>query len=153
MPAMSKFETFYVQGIASEFDGGFIFLPEKLYVDPFILNEILKASNPFDCNTVGDMEVWTTDPSLKAKSDWECINYVSESDLKEWKCESLFESLVTGDGEYTGVGDDWYPEFLSVTWGNGDQKAVEKAIDNFLSTSPSQADVDDYKRLKTKLGL
>ena len=35
-----------------------------------------------------------TNPNLKPKSEWECINYVSEDDLKEWECETLFDSLI-----------------------------------------------------------
>ena len=40
----SKFETFYVQSMASECDSGYIFLPEDQYVDPIILNEINRAN-------------------------------------------------------------------------------------------------------------
>ena len=97
------------------------------------------------------MEVWTTNPNLQPKSEWECINYVSEGDLKERECETLFDLLV--ESEYAGIGDGWNPRFLSVTWSDGDQEAVEEAISNHLDAVPSQADVDEYKRLKAKLGL
>ena len=50
---------------------------------PLILNELLEANNSFPCNTTGKMEVWTTNPNLQPKSEWECINYVSNDDLKE----------------------------------------------------------------------
>ena len=80
--------------MASECDSGYIFLPEGQHVDPIILNEILEANNSFPCNTTGKMEVWTTNPNLQPKSEWECINYVSEDDLKEWECETLFDSLI-----------------------------------------------------------
>ncbi|QNI74566.1 hypothetical protein SynNOUM97013_02521 [Synechococcus sp. NOUM97013] len=43
--------------------------------------------------------------------------------------------------------------FLSVTWSDGDQEAVEEAISNHLEAAPSQADLDEYKGLKVKLGL
>ena len=82
MSAKSKFETFYVQSMAAEYDGGYIFLPEDQYIDPIILNEILEANNSFPCNTTGKMEVWTTNPSLQPKSEWECITYVPKDDLK-----------------------------------------------------------------------
>ena len=146
----SEFETFYVQSIASECDCGEIFLPHEKYVNPIVLNEILEANNPFPCNTTGKMEVWTTNPNLQPKSEWECINYVSDEDLKEWECDSLFDSLITGDYE---MGSHWNPCFLSVTWSDGDQEDVEKAIANYLDAAPSQADVDEYKRLKARLVL
>ena len=150
MPAKSKFETFYIQSMAAECDSGYIILPEHQYVDPIVLNELLEANNSFPCNTTGEMEVWTTNPDLQARSKWECINYVSEDDLKEWECESLFDSLITGDYE---MGSHWNSCFLSVTWSDGDQEDVEKAIANYLDASPSQADIDEYKRVKAKLGL
>ena len=87
---------------------------------------------------------------LQSKSEWECINYVSEDDLKEWDCDSLFDSLITGDYE---MGAHWIPRFLSVTWSDGDQEAVKEAIANYLDDAHSQADVDEYKRVKAKLGL
>ena len=136
--------------MTDEYDSGYIFLPEDKYVDPIILNEILEANNSFPCNTTGKMEVWTTNPNLQQKSEWECINYVSEEELKEWECDSLFDSLITGDYE---IGSHWNPRFLSVTWSDGDQEDVKKAIADYLDAAPSQADVDEYKRLKTKLGL
>ena len=147
----SKFETFYVQSMAAECDCGEIFLPADQYVNPIVLNEILEATNPFPCNTTGKMEVWTTNPNLQPKSEWECINYVSSDDLKEWECDTLFDSLI--ESEYVGIGDGWNPRFLSVTWSDGDQEDVEEAISNHLEASPSQADLDEYKRLKAKLAL
>ena len=146
----SKFETFYVQSMAAEYDSGYIFLPEHQYVDPLILNELLEANNSFPCNTTGEMEVWTTNPDLQARSKWECINYVSKDDLKESACESLLDYLTGGDYE---MGSHWNPSFLSVTWSDGDQEDVEEAISNHLEAAPSQADVDEYKRLKAKLAL
>ena len=151
MSINSKSEIFYVQPMASEFDAGCIFLPAAQYVDPIVLNEILEANNSFPCNTTGEMEVWTTIPDLQARSKWECINYVSEEELKEWECESLFDHLISGD--YEGIGDSWKPHCLSVSWSEGHQEAVEEAIFNYLDAAPSQADVDEYKRLKAKLGL
>ena len=150
MSINSKSETFYLQSMASECDSGCIILPEDQYINPLILNEILEANNPFPCNTTGKMEVWTTIPDLQPKSEWESINYVSDEDLKAWECDSLFDSLITGDCE---MGSHWNPCFLSVTWSDGDQEDVEKAIVNYLDAAPSQADVDEYKRLKAKLGL
>ena len=151
MTAKSEFETFYVQSIASECDCGAIFFPHEKYVNPIVLNEILEANNPFPCNATGKMEIWTTNPALQAKSEYECVNFVSEDDLKEWECETLFDSLV--EGEYAGIGDSWNPRFLSVTWSDGDQEDVEEAISNHLDAASSQADVDEYKRLKAKLAL
>jgi len=136
--------------MASESDIGCIFLPADQYVDPIVLNEILEANNSFPCNTTGKMEVWTTKPDLQPKSEYECINYVSEDDFKEWECDTLFDCLITGDYE---IGAHWNPRFLSVTWSDGDQEDVEEAISNYLDTVPSQADVDEYKRLKATLGL
>ena len=150
MPLNSKFETFYVQSMAAEHDSGYIFLPEYQYVDPLILNELLEANNSFPCNTTGEMEVWTTNPDLQARSKWECINYVSKDDLKESACESLLDYLTGGDYE---MGSHWNPSFLSVTWSDGDQEDVEEAISNHLDAASSQADLDEYKRLKAKLGL
>ena len=147
----SEFETFYVQSMASECDSGEILLPEDQYVNPLVLNELLEANNPFPCNTTGKMEVWTTNPNLQPKSEWECITYVSKDDLKQWECESLFHSLISGD--YEGIGDSWKPRFLSVSWSEGNQEDVEKAIADYLDAAPSQADIDEYKRLKAKLGL
>ena len=151
MSAKSKFETFYIQSMAAEYDSGYIFLPEDKYVDPLILDEILEANNSFPCNTTGKMEVWTTNPNLQPKSEWERITYVSKDDLKQWECESLFHSLISGD--YEGIGDSWKPRFLSVSWSEGNQEDVEKAIADYLDAAPSQADIDEYKRLKAKLGL
>ena len=91
-----------------------------------------------------------TIPDLQPKSEWESINYVSDEDLKEWECDSLFDSLITGDYE---MGSYWNSCFLSVTWSDGDQEDVEKAIADYLDAAPSQADIDEYKRLKAKLGL
>ena len=151
MPVNSKFETFYVQSMAAEYDSGYIFLPEDQYVDPIILNEILEANNSFPCNTTGKMEVWTTNPNLQPKSEWECITYVSEDDLKQWECECLFPSLFSG--VYEGIGDSWKARFLSVSWSVGNQEDVVKAIADYLDAAPSQADIDEHKRLKAKLGL
>ena len=150
MSVESKFETFYVQSMAAEYDSGYIFLPEDQYVDPLILDEILEANNSFPCNTTGEMEVWTTNPDLQARSKWECINYVSKDDLKESAFESLLDYLTGGDYE---MGSHWNPSFLSVTWSDGDQEDVEEAICNYLDAALSQADLDEYKRLKAKLGL
>ena len=150
MPVNSKFETFFVQSMAAEYDSGYIFLPEHQYVDPLILHEILEANNSFPCNTTGVMEVWTTNPDLQTLSKWESMNYVSKDDLKESACESLLDYLTEGDYE---LGSHWNPSFLSVTWSDGDQEAVKEAIANYLDAAPSQADVDEYKRLKAKLGL
>jgi hypothetical protein len=147
----SKFETFYVQYIASESDSGCIFLPADQYVNPFILNEILEVNNSFPSNTDGDMEVWTTNPDLQPKSEWECVNYVSEDELEKSNCYTLFDLLVKS--EYRGIGDRWRPRFLSVTWSDRDGEDVEEAICNYLDAAPSQADLDEYKRLKAKLGL
>ena len=49
--------------------------------------------------------------------------------------------------------DHWNPCALSVTWSDGHQEDVEKAIANFLDAAHSQADIEEYKRLKAKLGL
>ena len=68
MTAKSKFETFYIQSMASECDSGEIFLPEDQYVNPLVLNELLEANNSLPCNTTGEMEVWTTNPDLQARS-------------------------------------------------------------------------------------
>ena len=46
MTTKSKFETFYVQSMASECDSGEIILPEDQYVNPIVLNEILEANIP-----------------------------------------------------------------------------------------------------------
>ena len=151
MTAKSKFETFYVQPMATECDSGEIFLPQDQCVDPLILNEILKTYNSFPCTIAGDMEVWTTNPDLQSKSEWESVNYVSEEKLKEWGFESLFDSLISDD--YAGIGDSWNPHCLSVSWSHGNQEDVEKAIANFLDAAHPQADIDEYKRLKAKLGL
>ena len=43
--------------------------------------------------------------------------------------------------------------FLSVSWSEGNQEDVENAIADYLDAAPSQADIDEYKRLKAKLGL
>ena len=146
----SKFETFYIQVIAAECDSGHIFLPESQYVDPAILNKILEGNNPFPCNVTGKMERWTTNPDLQAKSEFVCINYVSQDGLKDWGCTSLLQSLVTDEYE---SGAHWDPQCLSVTWSDGDQEAAKEAIANYLDAAPSQADIDEYKRLKAKLGL
>lgn len=147
----SKFETFYVQSMASECDNGCIILPEDQYVNPLVLNEILEANNPFPCNTIGKMEVWTTNPDFQPKSKWESVNFVSEAELKKLECNTLFDSLIESD--YAGIGDSWNPYFLSVTWSDGGQEDVESAIAKYLDAAHSQADVDEYKRLKAKLGL
>ena len=146
-----KFEAFYVQCIAAEYDSGEIFIPEHQYVDPIILNEILKTYNCFPCNIAGDMEVFTTNPNLQPKSESESINYVSEEGLKELGFESLFDSLIADD--YAGIGDSWNPHCLSVSWSHGNEEDVEKAIANFLDAANSQADIQEYKLLKAKLGL
>lgn len=151
MSINSKSEIFYLQSMASESDTGCIFLLAGQYVDPLILNEILEANNPFPCNTTGKMLAWTTNPDLQPKSEWESINHVSEEELKEWGFESLFDSLIADD--YAGIGDSWNPHCLSVSWSEGNQEDVEKAISDYLDAAPSQADIDEYKRLKAKLGL
>ena len=122
-------------------------------MDPLILNEILQANNPFPCNTVGKIDLFTTNPSLTASSDEECLTFVSQEDLKNLGCDSLFEALVGADGEYSFMRDHWNPCALSVTWSDGHQEDVETAIANFLDAAHSQADIEEYKRLKAKLGL
>ena len=72
-------------------------------------------------------------------------------DLKDWECDTLFDSQIETD--YAGIGDDWNPRFLSVTWSDADQEPVEEAISNHLEAAPAQADVDEYKRLKAELAL
>ena len=65
--------------------------------------------------------------------------------------ESLFDSLIADD--YARIGDSWNPHCLSVSWSHGNEEDVEKAIANYLDAAPSQADVDEYKRLKARLVL
>ena len=86
MTNSASFETYFIQGIASEFDSGLAFFPEGRYVDSSSLNDIIGDHNHFPCNTTGEMEVWTTNPDLKARTQWECINYVSQDDLRELGC-------------------------------------------------------------------
>ena len=136
-----KFEAFYVQCIAAEYDSGEIFIPEHQYIDPIILNEILKAYNCFPCNIAGDMEVFTTNPNLQPKSESESINYVSEEELKELGFESLFDSLIADN--CAGIGDSWNPHCLSVSWSHGNEEDVEKAIAYFLDAANSQADIEE----------
>ena len=128
MTISASFETYFIQGIAGEFDSGFAFLPEGRYVDSSSLNDIIGEHNHFPCNTTGKMEVWTTNPDLKARTQCECINYFSQDDLRELGCNSLFEALVSEDGEYYSLSAAWQPLCLSVTWSDGDQKDVEAAI-------------------------
>ena len=107
---------------------------KKDYLDPSTLNDIIGEHNHFPCNTTGKTEVWTTNPDLKARTQWECINYVSQDDLRELGCNSLFEFLVSEDGEYYSLGAGWHPNGLSVTWSDGDQKEVEAAICDHLDS-------------------
>ena len=81
--------------MAGEYDSGLAFFPEGRYVDSSSLNDILGDHNHFPCNTTGPLEVWTTNPDLKARTQWECINYVSQDDLRELGCNWLFEFLVS----------------------------------------------------------
>ena len=66
--------------------------------------------------------------------------------------------LVTPEGHgFWGIGmshpvTGWTQGAVTFTY-DGDQEAVEEAISNYLDAAPSQADVDEYKRLKAKLGL
>ena len=145
-----KEETFCVQSIASECDSGGIFLPGGQYVDPIVLNEILEVKNSFPFNTDGEMEVWTTNPDLKARSESECICYVDQQMLKGCGCSSLFAYLTQDEYEFC---TNWDSQRLSVTWTDGNQEDVEKAIADYLDAAPSQADIDEYKRLKSRLGL
>ena len=73
-------------------------------------------------------------PDLKARNQWECINYVSQDDLRELGCNSLFEFLVSEDGEYYSLGAAWQPHRSSVTWSDGDQKDMEAAIYEYLDS-------------------
>ena len=139
MTSSASFETYSIQGIAGEFDSGSAFFPEGSYVDPSTLNDIIGEHNHFPCNTTGEMEVWTTNPLLKARTQWECINYVSQDDLRELGCNSLFEFLVSEDGEYYSLGAAWQPHCLSVTWSDGDQKDVEAAICDHLDSQSLSA--------------
>ena len=100
MTSSASSENYFIQGIAGEFDSGFAFFPEGRYVDPSTLNDIIGEHNHFPCNTTGKTEVWTNNPALKARTQWECINYVSQDDLRVLGCNSLFEFLVSEDGEY-----------------------------------------------------
>ena len=104
-----------------------------------MLNDIVGEHNHFPCNATGEMEVWTTNPDLKARTQWECINYVPQDDLREWGCNSLFEFLVSEDGEYFTLGTTWQPHCLSVTWSDGDQKEVEAAICDHLDSESLSA--------------
>ena len=72
------------------------------------------------------IEVWTANPDLQPKSEWESITYVFEAELRERGFESLFDSLISGD--YEGLGDSWKPHFLSVSWSEGNQENVEEAM-------------------------
>jgi hypothetical protein len=134
MANLASFETYSIQGIAGEFDSGSAFFPEGIYVDQSTLNDIIGEHNHFPCNTTGKTEVWTNNPDLKARTQWECINYVSQDDLRELGCNSLFEFLVNEDGEYYSLGTAWQPNCLSVTWSDGDQKDVEAAICDHLDS-------------------
>ena len=51
------------------------------------------------------------------------------------------------------IGDSWKPRCLSIIWSEGNQEAVEEAISNYLDAAPSQADIEEYKRLKAELAL
>lgn len=138
MTSSASSENYFIQGIAGEFDSGFAFFPEGSYGDQSTLHDIIGEHNHFPCNATGKMEVWTNNPALKARTQWECINYVSQDDLRELGCNSLFEFLVSEDGEYYSLGTTWQPHCLSVTWSDGDQKDVEAAIcDHLDSQSPS----------------
>ena len=139
MTNSASFETYSIQGIAGEFDSGLAFFPEGRYVDSSSLNDILGDHNHFPCNATGALEVWTTNPDLKARNQWECINYVSQDDLRELGCNSLFEFLVSEDGEYYSLGAAWQPHRLSVTWTDGDQKDVEAAICDHLDSQSLSA--------------
>ena len=132
-------ENYFIQEIAGEFDSRFAFLPEGRCVDPSTLNDIIGEHNHFPCNTTGKAEVWTNNPDLKARTQWECINYVSQDDLRELGCNSLFEFLVNEDGEYYSLGTAWQPNCLSVTWSDGDQKDVEAAIYEYLDSESLSA--------------
>jgi hypothetical protein len=139
MANSASFETYSIQGMAGDFDSGFAFFPEGKYVDSSTLNDIVGEYNHFPCNTTGKMEVWTTNPDLKARTQWECINYFSQDDLRELGCNSLFEALVSEDGEYYSLGAGWQPSRLSVTWSDGDQKDVEAAICDHLDSQSLSA--------------
>ena len=139
MTNSASFETYSIQEMAGEFDSGLAFFPEGRYVDSSSLNDILGDHNHFPCNATGALEVWTTNPDLKARTQWECINYVSQEDLRELGCKSLFESLVSEDGEYYSLGAAWQPHRLSVTWTDGDQKDVEAAICDHLDSQSLSA--------------
>ena len=67
MTSSASFETYSIQGIAGEFDSGLAFFPEWRYVDSSSLNDILGDHNHFPYNTTGALEVWTTNPDLKAR--------------------------------------------------------------------------------------
>ena len=139
MASLASLETYCIQEIAGEFDSGFAFFPEGRYVDPSTLNDIIGEHNHFPCNATGKIEVWTNNPALKARTQWECINYVSQDDLRVLGCNSLFEFLVSEDGEYYSLGAAWQPQCLSVTWSDGDQKDVEAAIYEYLDSEPLPA--------------
>ena len=134
-----SFETYSIQEIAGEYDSGPAFFPEGRCVDPSTLNDIIGEHNHFPCNTTGKTEVWTNNPALKARTQWECINYVPQDDLRELGCNSLFEFLVSEDGEYYSLGTTWQPHCLSVTWSDGDQKDVEAAICDHLDSQSLSA--------------
>ena len=172
-------ETFYIIDVASECLAGSIVMGQ--YIDPYMVDEILQDNAGIPCNTCGKMQIYTTNPKVKAKTEWEEVNLISDEDLLQeqvqischgpggWvngvftgkvtekkypPAESLFNYLFGECGDYEGLADkDWSPAIASCSWGSFCDDDVSEALSKFIEEQPSEDDINEYKRLKAKLGV
>jgi len=172
-------KTFYIIDVASECLAGSIVMGQ--YIDPYMVDEILQDNAGIPCNTCGKMQIYTTNPKLKAKTEWEEVNLISDEDLLQeqvqvsyhapgaWvngvftgkvtkktfpPAETLFNYLFGECGDYEGLADeDWSPTNASCSLDAVCDDDVSDALSEFLEDQPSENDISEYKRLKAKLGI
>lgn len=172
-------DTFYILDVAAEYLSGSIVMGE--YIDPCMVDEILQDNADIPCNTCGKMQIYTTNPKVKAKTEWEEVTLVNENDLREeqvrisyhapggWvngvftgkvtekkypPAETLFNYLFGECADYEGLADeDWSSTIASCSLGAFCDDDVSEALSEFLEDKPSESDINEYKRLKAKLGF
>jgi hypothetical protein len=172
-------DTFYIIDVAAEYLAGSIAMGK--YIDPCMVDEILQNNADIPCNTCGKMQIYTTNPTVKAKTEWEEVTLINEEDLRAeqvqvsyhapggWvngvftgkvtektfpPAETLFNYLFGECGDYEGLADeDWSSTITACSLGAFCDDDVSEALSEFLEDQPSENDINEYMRLKAKLGI
>jgi hypothetical protein len=176
---LESLETFYVIDVCAEYISGKIFLRD--YIDPCMIEKILQANASFPCNTSSDMYVYTLNPEVREKSEWESIVFLSKECLQEQRTQvtyhgpggwvngvftgktsektipapqSIYNYLFGEGGDYEGVSlKEWSSGAAYCVWGGEYDDRVSRALSEFQANQPCQEDIEQYKNLMRKLGV